>query len=238
MALFGEKYGDNVRVVSVAGFSVELCGGTHVTATGDIGFFAIVAESGVAAGVRRIEAVTGAGAVEWAQQQRAALDRIVDALEVGSDQAVETIERLQADAKRLAREATQLKMKVAMGGGAGGDADGTVEVAGVKLARRKVADLNKDALRGLADSLKATIKSGVVILASVGDGKVQIVVAVTADLTSRIKAGQIVKEIAPIVGGGGGGRPDFAEAGGKQPEKIDEMLEKSRAVVEKMLGTS
>jgi alanyl-tRNA synthetase len=238
MALFGEKYGDKVRVVSVPAFSVELCGGTHVTATGDIGFFAIVAESGVAAGVRRIEAVTGAGAVEWAQQQRAALHRIVEALEVGADQAVDAIERLQADAKRLGREATQLKMKVAMGGGASGEADDTVEVAGVKLARRKVADLNKDALRGLADSLKAKIKSGVVVLASVGDGKVQIVVAVTPDLTSRIKAGQIVKEIAPIVGGGGGGRPDFAEAGGKQPEKIDEMLDHSRQVVERLLGTS
>jgi alanyl-tRNA synthetase len=238
MALFGEKYGDKVRVVSVPGFSVELCGGTHVAATGDIGFFAIVSESGVAAGVRRIEAVTGAGAVDWAQHQRAALDGIVGALEVGTDQAVEAIERLKADAKRLAREATQLKMKVAMGGGASGEADDTVDVAGVKLVRRKVADLNKDALRGLADSLKAKIKSGVVVLASVGDGKVQIVVAVTPDLISRIKAGQIVKEIAPIVGGGGGGRPDFAEAGGKQPEKIDEMLDQSRQVVETLLGTS
>ncbi|OFW29905.1 MAG: alanine--tRNA ligase [Acidobacteria bacterium RIFCSPLOWO2_12_FULL_65_11] len=236
MALFGEKYGDQVRVVSIPGFSVELCGGTHVRATGDIGFFAIVDESGVAAGVRRIEAVTGAGAVEWARQQRAALDRIVGALHVGSDQAVETIERLQADAKRLAREVTQLKTKLAMGGGAGGESDDTVDVSGVKLARRKVADLDKDALRGLADSLKTRIKSGVVILASAGDSKVQIVVAVTPDLTSRVKAGQIVKEIAPIVGGGGGGRPDFAEAGGKQPDKIDEMLDKSRAVVEKMLA--
>ncbi|MGB7220583.1 MAG: alanine--tRNA ligase [Vicinamibacterales bacterium] len=235
MALFGEKYGDTVRVVSVPGVSVELCGGTHVRATGDIGFFAIVAESGVAAGVRRIEAVTGAGAVERAQQQRAALDRIVDALQVGADQALEAIERLQADTKRLAREATQLKTKLAMGGGASSGADDTVEVAGVKLARRKVADLDKNALRGLADSLKDKIKSGVIVLASESDGKVQIVVAVTSDLTSRIKAGQIVKEIAPIVGGGGGGRPDFAEAGGKQPDKIDEMLEKSRAVLEAML---
>ena len=105
----------------------------------------------------------------------------------------------------------------------------------MKLARRKVSDLDKDALRGLADSLKAQIKSGVVILASASDGKVQIVVAVTPDLTGRIKAGQIVKEIAPIVGGGGGGRPDFAEAGGKNPEKIDEMLDESRRVVEALL---
>ena len=107
---------------------------------------------------------------------------------------------------------------------------------GVKLARRKVADLDKDALRGLADSLKAKIKSGVVVLASANDGKVQIVVAVTPDLTARVKAGQIVKEIAPIVGGGGGGRPDFAEAGGKQPEKIDEMLAAAEGALRKQLG--
>ena len=237
MALFGEKYGDKVRVVSVPGFSVELCGGTHVAATGDIGFFTILAESGVAAGVRRIEAVTGAGAVEWAQHQRASLDAVVNALKVNPDQAVEAIERLQAESKKLAREVTQLKTKLATGGGgASGEPDDTVEVKGVKLVRRKVADLDKEALRGVADSLKAKIKSGVVILASAADGKVQIIVAVTPDLTSKIKAGQIVKEIAPIVGGGGGGRPDFAEAGGKQPEKIDEMLEAGRGVVEKILG--
>jgi alanyl-tRNA synthetase len=245
MALFGEKYGDKVRVVSVPGFSVELCGGTHVRATGDIGFFAILAESGVAAGVRRIEAVTGAGAVEWAQQQRSALNAVVGALKVNPNQAVETIDRLQADTKRLTRELTQLKMKVATGdsrgaagdASAGGSQDGdTVDVAGVRLARRKLSDLDKDALRGVADSLKAQIKSGIVILASTSDGKVQIVVAVTPDLTARIKAGQIVKELAPIVGGAGGGRPDFAEAGGKQPEKIDEMLAASEAVVAKLLG--
>ena len=129
-----------------------------------------------------------------------------------------------------------MKTKLAMGGGgATTEGDDTVDVNGVKLARRKVADLDKDALRGLADSLKAKIKSGIVVLASASDGKVQIVVAVTPDLTGRVKAGQIVKEIAPIVGGGGGGRPDFAEAGGKQPEKIDEMLAASEAVIAKLL---
>jgi alanyl-tRNA synthetase len=239
MALFGEKYGDKVRVVSVPGFSMELCGGTHVRATGDIGLFAILAESGVAAGVRRIEAVTGAGAVEWAQQQRASLQAIVDALKVNPSQAVETIERMQSEGKRLARELTQLKMRQAAGtagtASPGGD-DDAVEVAGVRLVRRRVADLDKDALRGVADSLKARIKSGIVVLASTSDGKVQIVVAVTPDLTSRIKAGQIVKELAPMVGGAGGGRPDFAEAGGKQPEKVDEMLAASEAVIARLLG--
>jgi alanyl-tRNA synthetase len=236
MALFGEKYGDRVRVVSVPGFSMELCGGTHVTATGDIGFFVIVAESGVAAGVRRVEALTGGGAVAWAQQQRAALTSILDALNAPQEQAVATIERVQGDAKRLAREVSQLKTKLAMGGGTAAESADTVDVAGVKLARRRVTDVDKDGLRTLADSLKAKIKTGVVVLASASDGKVQIVVAVTPDLTNRVKAGQIVKEIAPIVGGGGGGRPDFAEAGGKQPERIDEMLQASEQVVAKILA--
>jgi alanyl-tRNA synthetase len=236
MALFGEKYGDTVRVVSVPGFSLELCGGTHVSATGDIGFFVIVAESGVAAGVRRIEALTGGGAVAWAQQQRASLGSILETLHAPSDQAVDAIEKLQGEAKRLAREATQLKTKLAMGGGGEAGGEDIVDVGGVKLARRKVADLDKDALRGLADSLKAKIKTGVVVLASANDGKVQIVVAVTPDLISKVKAGQVVKEIAPIVGGGGGGRPDFAEAGGKLPDKIDEMLAAAEAVITKLLA--
>jgi len=236
MALFGEKYGDTVRVVSIPGFSMELCGGTHVRATGDIGLFAIVAEGGVAAGVRRIEALTGLGAVAWLQQQRDALRGLVDALHVNDDQAVEAVERLQNDVKRLGREVTQLKTKLAMGGGGSGASDDVVEVAGVKLARRKVSDLDKDGLRGLADSLKAKIQSGVVVLAAANDGKVQIVVAVTSDLTSKVKAGQIVKEIAPIVGGGGGGRPDFAEAGGKLPEKIDDMLAAAEATLAKLLA--
>src|SRR5580765_2859090 len=238
MALFGEKYGDTVRVVGVPGFSMELCGGTHVRATGDIGMFAIVGEGGVSAGVRRIEAITGSGAISWAQRQRAALASILDTLHSPEDQAVGAIEKLQTVTKKLTREFSQLKTKLAMGGGgAAADADDAVEVSGVKLARRKVADLDKDALRSLSDSLKAKIQSGVVVLASANDGKVQIVVAVTPDLTAKVKAGQIVKEIAPIVGGGGGGRPDFAEAGGKQPEKIDEMLEASREVVARLLGS-
>jgi alanyl-tRNA synthetase len=235
MALFGEKYGDKVRVVSVPGFSLELCGGTHVRATGDIGSFFIVAEGGVAAGVRRIEAFTGLGAVAWVQERRAFLARVVDALSVGEDRAVETIERLQGDVKRLNREATQLKTKMAMDGGSA-DSDNTIDVSGIALARRKVVDLDKEALRGLSDSLKAKIKSGIVILASQIDGRVQIVVAVTPDLTAKVKAGQIVKELAPLVGGGGGGRPDFAEAGGKQPEKIDEMLAAAPGVIQRLLG--
>jgi alanyl-tRNA synthetase len=235
MALFGEKYGDTVRVVSIPDFSLELCGGTHVRATGDIGPFVIVAESGVAAGVRRIEALTGDGAVAWMQAQRHAFRRVVDALHVNEEQALDAIERLQGEVKRLTREASQLKTRVAMGGG-GQTANDTVDVAGVALARRKVADLDKDALRSLVDSMKGQLKSGVAVVASQSDNKVQVVVGVTADLTSRVKAGQLVKELAPIVGGSGGGRPDFAEAGGKQPEKIDELLAAAPAILKKLLG--
>jgi alanyl-tRNA synthetase len=236
MALFGEKYGDKVRVVSVPGFSMELCGGTHVAATGDIGFFVIVGESGVAAGVRRIEAVTGAAAVEWAQQQRAALTAVIDALKVNPSQAVESIERLQADGKRLAREVSDLKTQLATGGGGRKAAYDVVDVNGVALATQSVPGLDKDGLRTVADQIRSQIKSGIVVLASATDGKAQIVVGVTSDLTSRVKAGQIVKELAPIVGGAGGGRPDFAEAGGKQPEQIDRMLAASRDVITKLLG--
>jgi alanyl-tRNA synthetase len=238
MALFGEKYGDRVRVVSVPGFSLELCGGTHVKATGDIGFFVVTQESGVAAGVRRIEALTGAGAVAWYQQQRAALDRVVGALNTTPEQSVEIVQRLQAEAKRLTRELDALKMKAALGGGsrgAGGPDDDTREVKGVKVIARRVSGLEKAALRGLSDSLRDRLGSGIVVIASENDGKVALVVSVTKDLTARIHAGRIVKEIAPIVGGGGGGRPDFAEAGGKDPSKIDELISKAPDLIATLL---
>jgi alanyl-tRNA synthetase len=237
MALFGEKYGENVRVVSVPGFSMELCGGTHVRATGDIGPFVVTQESGVAAGVRRIEAVTGGGAVAWYQQQRGALDRLVGALNTTPEQAVDIVHRLQADAKRLARDLEQAKMKAALGGGSGGGAaaDDVRDVKGVKVLARRVSGLEKGALRGLSDTLRDRLGSGVVVIASENDGKVALVVSVTKDLTSRIQAGRIVKEIAPIVGGGGGGRPDFAEAGGKDPSKIDELIARAPDLIGTLL---
>jgi alanyl-tRNA synthetase len=226
MALFGEKYGDRVRVVSVPGFSMELCGGTHVRATGDIGLFVITEESGVAAGVRRIEALTGAGAIAWLQQERESLKRVLGALNTTPAQAVDTIARLVADTKRLGREVDQLKLKLAVGGGGGAaaPASDTRDVSGVKLIARRVEGLEKTALRGLSDSLRDRLGSGVVILASDVDGKVSLVISVSKDLTSRVQAGRLVKELAPIVGGGGGGRPDFAEAGGKNAAKIDELI--------------
>jgi alanyl-tRNA synthetase len=238
MALFGEKYGDSVRVVSIPGFSMELCGGTHVRATGDIGLFLITEESGVAAGVRRIEAITGAAAVANAQHHRSTLDDIVSALSTTSTNAVDTVQKLQLEAKRLAREVDQLKMKVALGGnsGKGAAGDEPIDVGGIKLVTKRVSGLEKNALRGISDSLRDRLGSGVVVLASENDGKVGLVVSVTKDLTARLQAGRIVKELAPIVGGGGGGRPDFAEAGGKDPAKIDELLAKAPDVVRALLA--
>jgi alanyl-tRNA synthetase len=242
MALFGEKYGDRVRVVSVPGFSMELCGGTHARATGDIGTFVITEESGVAAGVRRIEAVTGSGAVIWLQQQRQSLNGLLSALHATAAQSIEAVQRLQADAKRLAREVEQLKMKAALGGGrpatgaASGDDSDTQQVAGVKLVTRRVEGLEKGALRGLSDSLRDRLGSGVVILVSEVEGKVTVVVSVSKDLTSRVQAGRLVKELAPIVGGGGGGRPDFAEAGGKDATKIEALLAAAPGVLQAALG--
>src|SRR5262249_47817923 len=167
MALFGEKYGDRVRVVSIGdgSFSKELCGGTHVGATGDIGYFVVTQESGVAAGVRRIEAFTGAGAVAYAQHQRRALERVGGALNTTPDQGVEIVQRLQADVKKLSREVEQLKMKAALGGGRqDGGGDDTREVKGVKVLARRVSGLEKGALRSLSDSLRDRLVSGIVIL--------------------------------------------------------------------------
>ncbi len=237
MALFGEKYGDRVRVVSVPGFSMELCGGTHVRATGDIGPFVITEESGVAAGVRRIEALTGQAAIEWMQRQRAAFDGVLGALNTTDAQAPDAVHRLQADVKRLAREVEQLKTKLALGGGGttAAGSDQPVDVGGVKLVTKRVSGIERSGLRAIADSLRDRIGSGVVVLASESDGRVGLLVAVTKDLTGRVQAGRMVKALAPIVGGGGGGRPDFAEAGGKDPSKIDELLSRAPDVLRNLL---
>jgi alanyl-tRNA synthetase len=233
MALFGEKYGEKVRVVSIPGFSVELCGGTHVRATGDIGLFVIVSEGGVAAGVRRIEAITGLDSLKAFQRDRDQLGELAGALNARPGELTTRLAALQEENKRIHRELQQARMKAAMGGGA--QQDEAVDVAGVKLVAREVSGLDKDGLRALVDRYRDQIKSGVVVLASPSDAKVAIVVGVTADLTKRVPAGQVVKQLAPMVGGGGGGRPDFAEAGGKDPSKIGEMLAASRGVVEKLL---
>ena len=244
IALFGEKYGDHVRVVSVAGFSVELCGGTHCRATGDIGPFLVTHEGGVAAGVRRIEAVTGDAAVQLLQERRAILDTLLHALGTTGTNALAAVKKLQADTKRLSRNVEQLKVKAAMGTGspgATGNADTSVagdvvKIDGVKLMVRRVSGLEQGALRVLADSLRERLGSGVVVLAADTDGKAALVVTVSKDLTGQIHAGNLVKTLAPIVGGQGGGRSDFAQAGGRQVERIDEIVPESRAAIKRMLA--
>jgi alanyl-tRNA synthetase len=230
MALFGEKYGDRVRVVSVGDYSRELCGGTHVGATGEIGPFVVTEESSVAAGIRRIEALTGAGAVAHLQSTAAALDRTLAALGVRASEAPEAVAKLQAETKRLQRENGQLRMKLAVGGPRPED-DDIVTVGDARVVVRRVSGLDKEALRSLSDSLRDRLRRGVVVLAAENDGKAQLLVSVTKDLTTLVKAGQLVKELAPLIGGGGGGRPDFAEAGGKDPSRIDELLGRAREMV-------
>jgi alanyl-tRNA synthetase len=236
MALFGEKYGDKVRVVSVPGFSVELCGGTHVQATGDIGLFAIVSETGVAAGTRRIEAITGLESLKAFLAGRDIVNSLGQTLNSRPEELPAKIAALQEETRRLARELQQAKMNAAIGGSS--QQEVAEDVGGIKLVAREVTGLEKEGLRALVDRHRSRIGSGVVVLASPTDGKVSIVVGVTPDLTKKVPAGQVVKQLAPIVGGGGGGRPDFAEAGGKDPTKIREMLASARAVVEKMVSGS
>jgi alanyl-tRNA synthetase len=233
MALFGEKYGDKVRVVSIPGFSMELCGGTHCRATGDIGFFTITSEAGVAAGVRRIEAVTGADAVRQHQSLRASLDDVLAALGTTADRARVSIETLQAETKRLAREISRMKVEGARDQSAAGADEATFP--GGTFVSQRAADLGKDELRQLADAHRDRIKSGVVVIGSTTDGRASLVVAVTKDLVGKIHAGNIIKALAPIFGGRGGGRPDFAEAGGTDPTKIPDALDEAKRLVEGLL---
>jgi alanyl-tRNA synthetase len=197
--------------------------------------FVIVSESGVAAGVRRVEAITGLDSVEAFQRQRDEIAQVATALNARPGELSARAAALQEENRRLTRDLQQARMKAAMGGGGSAAADEAIDIAGVKLIAREVAGLDKDGLRSLVDQHRSRIKTGIVILASPSDGKVMIVVGVTPDLTKRIPAGQVVKRIAPLVGGGGGGRADFAEAGGKDPSKIQEMLAASRGIVEEIL---
>jgi alanyl-tRNA synthetase len=237
MALFGEKYGDKVRVVAIGdgAFSTELCGGTHVSATGDIGLLLITEESGVAAGVRRIEAVTGLGAYELF---RKSVDELNEARALAATTSLaHWIDTQSKTVGRLQKENQQLKTKLALGGGGGGAADeDKVEINGATLIARQVNDVDKESLRTLADTLKSRLKSGVIILAApMPDGKVSLIASVTPDLSKRAPAGQLVKQLAPIVGGGGGGRPDFAEAGGKDASRITDLLVEAKQLVTRLL---
>lgn len=239
MALFGEKYGSDVRVVYVGDgeFSKELCGGTHVNSTGDIGLFRITADEAVASGVRRIRAITGLDAIERFREDEELIHKSLQALKTQRDNLPNAIERLQEELKRLKRENDDLKMKIATGaiGGASSD-DEAREISGVKVIAKTVEGLDKGGMRHLSDTLMAKIKSGVVILARTEEEKVSFIIRVSDDLTDRVKAGKIVQEIAPIVGGRGGGKPDMAEGGGTDASKLNDALEASYQSVERMLA--
>jgi alanyl-tRNA synthetase len=235
LAFFGDKYGDRVRVVRMGDFSVELCGGTHISRTGDVGVFKLEAESGVAAGVRRIEAVTGQGALETIRKREKILDEIGAQLGARDGAAIERLEKLLAREKELEKKLRAMEQKLATGaGGAAAEMEEKVrEIAGVKVVTRKLDGVDPRTMREMADRMRQKHGSAVVALGSdLGDGKVALLVAVTPDLTAKIKAGDIIKTIAPIVGGTGGGRPDLAQAGGRDASKLDEALAKVAALLQ------
>ncbi len=222
MALFGEKYGDTVRVVSVGEYSRELCGGTHAARSGDIGLFKIVDETGVAGGVRRIEAVTGEQALSWVREAEARQQRLTDLLRVGPDNLVLKVEQLSERAREQEKEIERLKQKLATQAGRS-LLDEVFEVAGVRCLATCVEGGGKG-LRDTLDQLKNQLGSGVIVLAAVEGEKVQLVAGVTKDLTDRLSAGDLVNHVAAQVGGRGGGRADFAQAGGKDPSRVNDAL--------------
>ena len=223
MALFGEKYGERVRVLRMGDFSTELCGGTHVRAVGDIGFFKIVAEGGVAAGVRRIEAVTGANAVAWVEREDERLQNLAATLKAGRDDVEDKVAQLLERSRRLEKELEQLKAKLASA--AGTDLAGSaVEVGGVKVLAARLDSVDAKALRETLDQLKSKLGRAVVVLGAVSGDKVSLVAGVTADCTDRLKAGELVNLVAQRVGGKGGGRADMAQAGGTDPAGLPEAL--------------
>ncbi|WP_286259269.1 alanine--tRNA ligase [Pseudoalteromonas apostichopi] len=224
MALFGEKYDDEVRVVTIGDYSIELCGGTHVKRAGDIGLFKIVSESGIAAGIRRIEAVTGAEAVAYVNEQEQQLNDVAALVKGDSSSVLEKVTALLEKSKGLEKQIAQLNDKLASAAGAS-LLDSVVEVNGIKLLVADVAGTESKALRGMVDDLKTKIGSGVIALGVANGDKVSLIAGVTKDLTSKVKAGELVNHMAAQVGGKGGGRPDMAQAGGTQPENLTAALE-------------
>ncbi|MCJ8502185.1 alanine--tRNA ligase [Desulfatitalea alkaliphila] len=233
MALFEEKYGDRVRVVSMADFSKELCGGTHTEASGNIGLFKIIGETSVAAGVRRIEALTGEAALRQVQQAVRRIQEAAHLLRVRPEEAVDRVQQMLSGQKRLEKEVEQLKAGLADAKAQSGE-DAPRLVNDVKVLVKKVAVDKPAAMRDLADRFRDRIGSGIVVLGSALESKALLIVVVTKDLEKRYPAGKIVKALSAVVGGGGGGRPDMAQAGGPQPEHLDAALEKTYEVVAEM----
>ncbi len=241
MALFGEKYGEKVRVLSIKGvegiFSKELCGGTHARATGDIGLFKITSDESIASGVRRIRAITGVDAYERFREAEVLVDEISRGLRTSRTELATTVSRLQDELKKARRDADELRMKIASGAvGASSNGDESREISGVRVLAREASGLDAAAMRQLSDTLLARIKSGVVVLGRSAEGKVSLIVRTSADLTGKVPAGQVIKELAPIVGGRGGGKADMAEGGGNQPQNLADALQQSYGVVERLLS--
>jgi alanyl-tRNA synthetase len=236
-ALFGEKYGDKVRVVKVGDISMELCGGTHARASGDIGLFKILQEAGIAAGVRRIEAVTGVRALEVIRDQERTLDQLAALVKTERPQLENRLRKLLEHQRELERELESLQARL-NADQAGDLLDQATEVAGIKIVRGRVDNLDGKALRELADQVRDRLPSGVLILGSAHDGKAGLLVAVTKDLTKRLQAGALIKQLAPMVGGGGGGRPDLAQAGGSKPELLGEALAAAPQLIAQSLETA
>ena len=235
MALFGEKYDQKVRVVSMGDFSRELCGGTHVKNTSSIMLFKIVSEAGIAAGVRRIEALTGNGVIEYYKKQEAMLHEAAKALKAQPAEVAEKIAHLQADVKALQSENESLKSKLAQGS-LGDVMNQIVDVKGVKLLASRVEGIDMNGLRDLGDQLKEKIGEGVVVLAAVNGGKVNLLAMATdAAQKAGAHAGNLIKGVAAIVGGGGGGRPNMAQAGGKNPEKAQEAIDAAAGILEQQI---
>ncbi len=237
MALFGEKYGERVRTVSVPGFSLELCGGCHVHNTGEIGLFLVDSERGVASGVRRIEAVTGTHAMGEVRRQRAAYGELMSRLGIRSgdyDQQLQKAEQLRQRQDQLESEMRRLRMQLVSGAPAARDEEMLVE--GVRVLAREVPPAPANELRDMADALRGKLGSGVVVIGTRGEDTVSLVAAVSKDLTSRVRAGELVKKLSALVGGGGGGRPDFAQAGGREPDKLPQALAAVEAAVREQLA--
>jgi alanyl-tRNA synthetase len=234
MALFGEKYGSDVRVLNI-GDSIELCGGTHVRRSGDIGLFKIVAESGIASGVRRVEAVTGPGVLAYLNEKEAKLRAVADAVRGTPDDAPRKVEQLQARMRQLEKELEQLRGKLARGESSD-VASQAIEVKGVKVVAARLDGADAKGLREAVDRLKDKLAPAAIVLASVADGKVTLIAGVTKELTDRIQAGPLVNQVAIRVGGKGGGRPDMAQAGGNDPAGLDAALSALPGWVEQQLG--
>jgi alanyl-tRNA synthetase len=234
MALFGEKYGDRVRVVSIDSFSKELCGGTHVARTGDIGICKIVYEGSISAGVRRIEAITGEGALRRFQEAQAQLARVAGVVRSSEAELAEHVEKLVAKEKALEQELQQLKTKMAQS--QAGDLESQArEIKGVKVLAARVDGFDRAQLRTLVDSLRNKWKTAVVVLAAADNSDIAIVSGVTKDLTSKVQAGKLVQQIALGTGGKGGGRPDMAEGGGKNVSALAAELDRVYQMVEEKL---